>query len=85
MATDRKTARYCTTSNRCSDDRPPSRVQDYAREDVVKKGKLGPGDMIALDLKTGTHLASADIDQLLEETPSLQGVARRMANPVFRR
>ena len=39
---------------------------DYQPEDVVKKGKLGPGDMIALDLKTGTLLASADIDQILK-------------------
>src|SRR5207248_2736797 len=31
-----------------------------------RKGKLGPGDMIALDLKSGTLLASADIDQLLK-------------------
>ena len=39
---------------------------DYAPADVVKKGKLGPGDMIALDLSSGTLLASADIDQLLK-------------------
>ena len=34
-------------------------VWDYAPEDVVRKGKLGPGDMIALDLQTGTLLESA--------------------------
>jgi glutamate synthase (NADPH/NADH) large chain len=33
-------------------------VWDYAPEDVVRKGKLGPGDMIALDLQTGELLES---------------------------
>src|SRR5581483_3025797 len=41
-------------------------VWDYAPEDVVRKGKLGPGDMIALDLQTGTLLESSDIDQILK-------------------
>ncbi len=59
-------ARYCITSNRCLTIASEAGVWDYAPEDVVKKGKLGPGDMIALDLKTGTLLASADIDQLLK-------------------
>ena len=26
---------------------------DYAPEDVVRKGQLGPGEMLALDLQTG--------------------------------
>ena len=43
-----------------------SSVWDYPSEEVVRKGKLGPGDMIALDLNTGTLLASADIDQILK-------------------
>ncbi len=59
-------ARYCITSNRCLTIASEAGVWDYAPEEVVKKGKLGPGDMIALDLKTGTLLASADIDQLLK-------------------
>jgi len=59
-------ARYCITSNRCLTIASETGVWDYAAEDVVKKGKLGPGDMIALDLKTGTLLASADIDQILK-------------------
>jgi glutamate synthase (NADPH/NADH) large chain len=59
-------ARYCITSNRCLTIASEAGVWDYAAEDVVRKGKLGPGDMIALDLKTGTLLASADIDQILK-------------------
>jgi glutamate synthase (NADPH/NADH) large chain len=59
-------ARYCITRNRMLTIASESGVWDYAPADVVKKGKLGPGDMIALDLKSGTLLASADIDQLLK-------------------
>jgi glutamate synthase (NADPH/NADH) large chain len=59
-------ARFCITSNRCLTIASEAGVWDYAPEDVVKKGKLGPGDMIALDLKTGTLLSSADIDQVLK-------------------
>ena len=59
-------ARYCITRNRCLTIASEAGVWDYAPEDVVKKGKLGPGDMIALDLKSGTLLAAADIDQILK-------------------
>ncbi|HYM26549.1 MAG TPA: glutamate synthase large subunit, partial [Steroidobacteraceae bacterium] len=59
-------ARYCITANRCLTIASETGVWDYRPEDVVKKGKLGPGDMIALDLQTGTLLASADIDQMLK-------------------
>ncbi len=59
-------ARYCITANRCLTIASEAGVWDYAPEEVVRKGKLGPGDMIALDLKTGTLLSSADIDQLLK-------------------
>ena len=60
-------ARYCITRNRVLTIASESGVWDYAPADVVKKGKLGPGDMIALDLRSGTLLASADIDELLKK------------------
>src|SRR6195256_3037150 len=41
-------------------------VWDYAPEDVVRKGKLGPGDMIAVDMHAGVLLESTDIDQMLK-------------------
>jgi glutamate synthase (NADPH) large chain len=41
-------------------------VWDYAPEDVVRKGKMGPGQMIALDLSTGTLLENEDINNLLK-------------------
>jgi glutamate synthase (NADPH/NADH) large chain len=59
-------ARYCITRNRCLTIASETGVWDYPPEDVVKKGKLGPGDMIALDLQTGTLLSSADVDQVLK-------------------
>ena len=59
-------ARYCITRDRCLTIASETGVWDYAPEDVVRKGKLGPGDMIALDLETGNLLSTQDIDQLLK-------------------
>ena len=59
-------ARFCITKNRCLTIASEAGVWDYAPEDVVRKGKLGPGDMLALDLESGTLLESADINQLLK-------------------
>jgi glutamate synthase (NADPH/NADH) large chain len=59
-------ARFCITKNRCLTIASETGVWDYQPEDVVKKGKLGPGDMIALDLKSGTLLSTQDIDQILK-------------------
>jgi glutamate synthase (NADPH) large chain len=59
-------ARFCITRNRWLTIASETGVWDFQPEDVVRKGKLGPGDMIALDLQTGTLLSSADIDQLLK-------------------
>ncbi|HYB65463.1 MAG TPA: glutamate synthase large subunit, partial [Steroidobacteraceae bacterium] len=55
-------ARYCITRDRCLTIASETGVWDYAPEDVVRKGKLGPGDMIALDLETGQLLTTPDID-----------------------
>jgi glutamate synthase (NADPH/NADH) large chain len=41
-------------------------VWDYKPEDVVRKGRMGPGQMLSLDLSTGTLLENADIDNLLK-------------------
>jgi glutamate synthase (NADPH) large chain len=59
-------ARFVITRNRFLTIASETGVWDYAPEDVVRKGKLGPGDMIALDLQTGRLLESADIDQILK-------------------
>jgi glutamate synthase (NADPH) large chain len=59
-------ARFVITRNRILTVASETGVWDYAPEDVVRKGKLGPGDMIALDLQSGALLESRDIDQLLK-------------------
>jgi glutamate synthase (NADPH/NADH) large chain len=59
-------ARFCITRDRILTVASETGVWDYRPEDVVRKGKLGPGDMLALDLETGTLLATPDIDQLLK-------------------
>ena len=48
----------CITKNRHLTIASETGVWDYAPEDVVRKGKLGPGEMLALDLQTGTLLES---------------------------
>ncbi len=42
-------------------------VWDYKPEDVVRKGRMGPGQMLALDLQTGTLHENKDIDDLLKD------------------
>ena len=41
-------------------------VWDYPPEQVVRKGRLGPGQMLALDLTTGELLDSRRIDEILK-------------------
>jgi glutamate synthase (NADPH) large chain len=59
-------ARFCITRDRLLTVASETGVWDYRPEDVLRKGKLGPGDMIALDLATGRLLGSQDIDQVLK-------------------
>ena len=59
-------ARFVITRNRVLTIASETGVWDYKPEDVVRKGKLGPGDMIALDLQSGELLESRDIDELLK-------------------
>ncbi|MEM9057836.1 MAG: glutamate synthase large subunit, partial [Pseudomonadota bacterium] len=42
-------------------------VYDCAPGDVVAKGRLGPGEMLALDLASGRLLHSDDVDTLLKQ------------------
>ncbi len=59
-------ARYVITKNRHLTVASEIGVWDYAPEDVVRKGRMGPGQMIALDLQTATLLENSDIDNLLK-------------------
>ena len=42
-------------------------VYDYKPEDVISKGRLKPGQMLAIDTATGKLLLSEDIDEILQE------------------
>ena len=59
-------ARWVTTQNRHITIASEAGVWDYAPEDVVDKGKLGPGEMLALDLKTGELMTTKRIDDVLK-------------------
>jgi glutamate synthase (NADPH/NADH) large chain len=59
-------ARYVITRNRHLTIASETGVWDYTPEDVVRKGRLGPGEMIALDLSTGELLENRQIDDLLK-------------------
>ena len=59
-------ARYVITKNRHLTVASEIGVWDYKPEDVVRKGRMGPGQMIALDLQTATLLENDDINELLK-------------------
>jgi glutamate synthase (NADPH) large chain len=59
-------ARYVITKDRHLTVASEIGVWDYKPEDVVRKGRMGPGQMIALDLQTATLLENDDINELLK-------------------
>ncbi len=59
-------ARWVITKNRHITIASEAGVWDYLPEDVLKKGKLGPGEMLALDLQTGELLDTKRVDDLLK-------------------
>ncbi|MGH8503037.1 MAG: glutamate synthase large subunit [Gammaproteobacteria bacterium] len=59
-------ARYVITRDRHITLASEIGVYDYAPEDVVTKGRLKPGQMIAADTKTGELLLPGDIDERLK-------------------
>ena len=59
-------ARWVITKNRHITIASEAGVWDYRPEDVVDKGKLGPGEMLALDLKTAELMTTKQIDDLLK-------------------
>jgi glutamate synthase (NADPH) large chain len=59
-------ARFVITKNRHLTIASETGVWDYAPEEAVRKGKLGPGEILALDLSTGTLLETRAIDDMLK-------------------
>ncbi len=59
-------ARWVITKNRHITVASEAGVWDYKPEDVVKKGKLGPGEILALDLQTAELMDTRRVDELLK-------------------
>ena len=59
-------ARWVLTRNRHITVASEAGVWDYAPEDVVRKGKLGPGEILALDLQTAELMDTRQVDDLLK-------------------
>jgi len=59
-------ARWVITRNRHITIASEAGVWDYSSEDVVDKGKLGPGEMLALDLQTAELMNTKRVDDLLK-------------------
>jgi glutamate synthase (NADPH/NADH) large chain len=59
-------ARWVITKNRHITVASEAGVWDYSPEDVVDKGKLGPGEMLALDLQTAELMNTKRVDDLLK-------------------
>ncbi len=59
-------ARYVITKDRHLTVASEVGVYDYDEKDVVTKGRLGPGEMLAVDLVNGVMLDNEDIHDLLK-------------------
>ncbi|HEX2139586.1 MAG TPA: glutamate synthase large subunit, partial [Woeseiaceae bacterium] len=59
-------ARYVITKDRHITIASEIGVYDYAPGDVVEKGRLGPGEMLAIDLRNGRVLWTDDVHQELK-------------------
>ncbi len=72
-------ARYIVTEDRHITLASEVGVYDYAPESVVTKGRLKPGEMIAVDTQTGKLLLSSDIDEMLKNRHPYQQWMRKHA------
>ncbi len=59
-------ARYVMTKDRHITIASEIGVYDYDEKDVISKGRLGPGEMIAVDLVNGVLLENEDIHDILK-------------------
>ncbi len=59
-------ARYVVTKDRHITVASEIGVYDYEEKDVVSKGRLGPGEMLAVDLVNGVLLENDDIHDILK-------------------
>jgi len=60
-------ARYVITRNGFITLASEVGIWDYGEDEVVEKGRVGPGEMLAIDTYTGKLFSSSDIDNDLKE------------------
>ncbi|PJE78906.1 Glutamate synthase [NADPH] large chain [invertebrate metagenome] len=60
-------SRWVTTKNGYLTVASETGVSDYRPEDVIAKGRLGPGEVLSVNTTTGEVLGSKDIDRLLKQ------------------
>ncbi|WP_016955080.1 glutamate synthase large subunit [Catenovulum agarivorans] len=60
-------ARYVITTNRFITLASEVGIWEYSPDEVVEKGRVGPGEMLAVDTKTGQLWRSNEIDQDLKD------------------
>ena len=72
-------ARYVVTKDRVITLASEVGVYDYAPEDVVEKGRLKPGQMLAVDTERGTVLYPEDIDRELAARHPYKGWMKNAA------
>ena len=59
-------SRYVITKDRVITCASEIGVYDYNPEDVVEKGRMGPGQMMAVDVENGTLLSTNEINDILK-------------------
>ncbi|MER2492797.1 glutamate synthase large subunit [Catenovulum sediminis] len=60
-------ARYVITTNRFITLASEVGIWDYSPDEVIEKGRVGPGEMLAVDTKTGQLWRTNEIDQDLKD------------------
>ena len=75
-------ARYVITQDRHITLASEIGVYNYAPEDVIAKGRLKPGQMIAADTATGRLLLPGDIDRLLKTRQPYRSWLEQFAKPL---
>ncbi len=60
-------SRWVITKDECITVASEIGVYDYSAEDVVAKGRLGPGQILSVDTKTGTLRHTKEIDEMLKQ------------------
>ena len=76
-------ARYVITNDRHITLASEIGVYDYDSSNVVRKGRLAPGEMLAVDTKTGELLFTKQIDNILKDRHPYQSWLVKNSKKVY--